>query len=1127
MSTQPLTSWQPSLYPKDGPGRFYNTFRQILALKPGDSANLANVVKGANSIKSALVWRTKDGWEIRVTTYSGSYGVSLDVGDLKANTALFDDLLTALDVDPPFLSEQKCKCTCGSPSKGDYLPGHEIRLKLLTGEISTLEVPSVEAPPMADQADAPELDTVEAPEPELAVSEPEGEIPESSDTEEAVPDATPTPEPAPIESQTPKRDEYGEWFNQQVVSPPKSPPKARQSANDQLLTQYDVYASLDGMLDPSAYSPKGDDISVHVDMLGIRDGFVSVVPFVGEETCNCGCGSPSGKRRYLSGHDLRHRVWLVDKARLGDRRAYATLRGYGWLKYLYATSQIPTSTSVDHAYSPARVPAGLPISSEVFADYEMLDPGPGSREQKIKRLTTRRDAARGAVARSLLNEALYRMRGGYDRAMPIKPSHDRAKVADLAFRLAAADVGVFEDGENIAWSQFDDDVRQQIQTHWKTRKAELMSDAETLMDYADLEEPLVVTAGRLRAAILRRAVQAGLVGPIPYEMAVRFSNSNPLFDPEKAKSGDDDERYSPVQEIAYEKYRGNLEFSGQEFNPMAKFYNYLAMEISEGRKPDWVTGDGNPWDLARDAIERWRFSNVIVPYWSEWWLKYGYEAAAYSPTHMFRVLAKNARDYMLTKRIGSQAVSVGDGGLHDLTLEPQSLDNITDRGRAVFVENSPFKDGFFMMFFKSNVFMGWGEVHPSDKKRVSKVFVDAEALEGTNIPMGGNSSIKWDADQGFITFNNLSPRMAVRWLGDNFGATLERAVPYNHFYLGDGKDGYPTILQDAYLDGSAFAQLNDWGVVHKVPGGAKALLEIAQSGSILSAWDRRRLGKAYSDSAKRDAKHGLDKLVYAGFSNSGGKDFLPRAENLFVMKSEIAFGKNLVFAGQDFAMRGDRRAKYDSYMRGWGGAFGESLPVDQIASPRRTAAFRGNAAEINVPHELRLEDVVALIVPDSYIDDSDAADAIKLIRKKNPKIEIFYLDGDDTDRRAKAREVVVEYNRSHGLAPWNLERGGSTVSVGDLVVASGDEAKSDMAWYNVYPMEITRVNGTRIYGRLRSTSTTRKWLERDDSPENRESANVWLASAVRSGVIDRDRKIQEVMIDPNHIVWLSPRLESR
>ncbi len=1124
--------WDPSLNPADGIGRNRNTFRQILTLKVGDSINLGRIVEGAASIKSAYIWRTKDGWEVRLTSYSGAYGFSVEAEELKENNAIFDDLLRAGDVDPPFQGEKECACTCGAPCKSRYLPGHDQREKLLTGQVEAPQVAPAEIEVGEEPVDEVPVDEVpveppvEASEPEVA-PDTEGEISQPSDTEEPTTDATPAPESAAVEPEAPKRDEYGEWFNQQILSPPKSTPQASKPPNDERLRQSDVYESLDGMLDPGSYSPKGDNINVQVSMIGIRDGFVSVTPFPRLDVCNCGCGAPSGKRRYLPSHDLRHRAWLVDKARSGDRRAYATLRGYGWLKYLYPDGQVPDSTSVDHVYSPARVPAGLPISPDVFSGYAMLDPGPGSQEQKIKRLTARRDAAKGAVARALLNEALYRLRGGYDRAMPIKPSYDRAKVMDLAFRLAAADVGVFYGSEKIAWSRLTNEIREQIQKSWNSRKSQLVSDAEELMDYADLNDPVLVTAGRMSAALLRRAVQAGLVGPVPYEMASRFPSVSSLFDPAKVKSGDDEERYSAVREETYEKYRGYLEFSGQDFNPMAKFYNYLAIEIADGRKPEWVTGDGDPWELARDAIQRNRYSDSIIPYWSEWWLAHGHESAVYSPTHVFRVLAKNAHDYMLTKGTGSRAVAVGDGGLHDMTLEAQRLNDITERGRAVFVERSPFEDDYFMMARKGEAFVGWGRVRSSDVKRVTKVFADAGALGGTNLPMGGGSAIKWDSDRRQIAFSDLSPRMVIRWLGDNFGTVLEQNVPFNHFFLGNGRNGYPTILQNAYLDGSATAQLNDWGVVHQVAGGAKALSEIAQDGAILSSWDLRRRGRsAVGATSESDSRQGLDEFVYAGLTNRGGKEFLTRAENLFVMKSEVLFGHGLLFAGHDLSIHGDRRAKYDNYMKGWGGSFSESLPVEQIASPQRLSAFRDGSAEVNIPNELRLEDVVALVVPDSYINDADATEAIDSIRKINPEIEIHYVDGGDTSRRSKAREVITRYNRAHGLAAWNLNRPERPVSTGDLVVASGDGLKSDMAWYNVYPMEVTRNNANSIYGRLRATPATRDWLDGNIPEDKREDANVWLASAIRSGVINKERQVQEVQIDPNHVVWFSPRLES-
>lgn len=49
--------------------------------------------------------------------------------------------------------------------------------------------------------------------------------------------------------------------------------------------------------------------------------------------CGCGCGSRV-KRRYLPGHDAKHKSRLVKEARNGNEAARRELEEHGWIKFL-------------------------------------------------------------------------------------------------------------------------------------------------------------------------------------------------------------------------------------------------------------------------------------------------------------------------------------------------------------------------------------------------------------------------------------------------------------------------------------------------------------------------------------------------------------------------------------------------------------------------------------------------------------------------------------------------------------------------------------------------------------------------------------------------------------------------
>ena len=1463
-------TWEPDLHPRNRLGRFRNTFRRILELEVGDYIDLAKVVKDASNVKSAYVWRTKDGWEIRGATYSGIYGLSIEPHELKENKSLFDDLLKSLDADPPFKDTKKCACGCGSPTKSTYLPGHDSRHKSNLVKASLLGDPDatatlnekgwakfaekvpdknkpqneVAAPDAVDVAS--EMQAVEAPTPDV---KPEVVKP---DVQPEAPEVLPKPEPA-------KPNLYNEYLEKTITAEKKDPPQAFKPESAKFVTQQDVYESVDGMINSVDYAPK-DGSGIVIDaMQGIVDEYTDVDPYPNLDTCNCGCGgTKSASARYLPGHDSRHKATLVKAARGGDTRAFVTLRNNGWLNFFYKNNRIPKSFELEHEteYDPYRVPVGLPVSEAEYDLYQLLDPGPGDpgssggNKGQIARLSRRRDEAKSGVLRALLNEAIFRIRGGHDAVLSIRPSNNKALVQAYAFRLAAADVGLTIDSSHykgrIYWSKIGTRGDQQkvarLKAVWRSKSQQnrYTNDAQQLLDVADTQDSVFETAGKIKLEFYSRTVKNGGYDD-SLTNVVRFPDGNNQFKSSAVLDKTDSESAAFVQSDAYTRYRDFMEFSSREYDIKAKFYNYVALELADNNMPAWLLADNmqewrqkveaktDPWLAAIVAVQAAARAQgpVYQEFYKNWWLEHGHKASAHKPTEYDLTAAKNAHDHMRTLNFGSESVRVGESGTHDIALENQDIgadfalsiltSSTPDRGRAVFVSDSPLENDYFYTYKKgpdpispdfvedpATLFESRARVRPEERSTVHGLMLEAGAEvkqttwesgapgysswandvlvraansttlqisliddklveytpDQTKKPSGANEAVNtarreakswidnnigdgpflsvrlvveeasdsrsanttgaivnFDGDvvwlsggsgseesqknlvskirrmgeaigkdfiynediriqqsnlgstsglllfkhqpeenstqttwrsrkdfsrvgvtaaeamtkvqqrlnsfdidvvgidssdepdgnfyprtvdivvrnnaltspahygpldsritlpkfkelfmsgksigiaddmrlydsvrseRGSMRFHNMTPEEVSNWLSVTFGSKLEKRVPFVHFYGGGSRDGLPNFLQDAYADGSSKPNLAEFGIIHKAGYGPEGLAEIVDYGSIMSISGKMRRGqhgrKIYlGDTTKGDIGSGLDNHVFSSFNDRGGVSYLSKNENVFVFRSELIMGKGLLFSGHDFGGGHDRFSKYDTYMKGWGGEFGDSIPVDQIVNPQRISGLRMESAEVNVPFEMRMEDLVALVVPDKYATDEIAQKAIERLKEINPSAEVHYVTGGDLNRRQAAKQVVKEYNMANGFSSADLVADADAkrtsdavrkVTAGDLVVVSivpRSNLNATGNWRVMLPMKVTRskVSGGEIVlkGKLVHTPMIKEWIAEaggDKLDKSRHAAAPWLRQLKSDGFIAADSiASKEVDINPDDIIWLSSKV---
>lgn len=831
--------WNPDLHPRDRKGRFRDVFKSILKLLEGDYMDLDKIVADAPHIKSAYVWRTKDGWELRGTSDSGTYGILITPEQLNDNEHEFEDALKTLNADPPFPDAKKCGCGCGAPVKGNYLPGHDARHKsslvkaaLLGDENARATLAEknwlkfldktpeknkpttkVETPEQNTDFDLPDdaSNATPIPEDDPFAGKPDPELEKEFEDAEALP-PIPESDPGSEEDKPPMdADEAGWQPSDEEEEKALAQDLADEAENLELdEDSEDEYEnSLNNV--PENYTPDSstdtiDDVLAAVD--GNNDKYADVEPYPDLDTCNCGCGgtkSPTAK--YLPGHDSRHKSALVKAAKEGDKRAYVTLAQKGWLKFLdKALGKASTGSKVidkkgeekwsaqELEYDPSRVPAGMPISDD-YANYQLLDPGPGDLEEQLERLTIRRDTAKSIVDRNMLNETMFRLRGGHTASMEIRPSRDLTQLrgatlmfimADLGYVLPNADDYLTATG-NVRYSYLrrllgsSSPMHDQIKEKWKKKNRKSYEEkAEQFLDDYALEGDFVDQAGERYVSLYDRAVASGQFNPL---QIISFPDRNGWLEinnfsaeAERIKAGETPSRawLGGSQSGGWQDYFLLRQIEGLETNPRADFFTHVGLELEDVFEDIRKTGDVNgsfakrdmawakawidrigmipmpgvasdnitrpgvesPRVQARDIFERLANGEEIHPhmgllvglhmghmtpsgrqatrmpefanFYTEWWGKQnGRDLMKFAMPGNFRAITKHAMDYQRTKAIGSENTLVSEAPSHDISLEDQIINESTardifamdapDRGRAIFMRDTPFEDDYIMV----------------------------------------------------------------------------------------------------------------------------------------------------------------------------------------------------------------------------------------------------------------------------------------------------------------------------------------------------------------------------------------------------------------------------------------------
>ena len=660
--------WNPDLHPRDRKGRFRDVFKSILKLLEGDYMDLDSVVKDAPHIKSAYVWRTKEGWELRGTSDSGTYGIIVTPEQLGDNEHEFEDALKALNADPPFSDSKKCGCGCGSPVKGTYLPGHDARhksalvkaavlgdkdayatlqqkgwLKFLD-KVSAKNTPNkkVDAPEQNQDFDAPDGptpdvtpdDEQDAPEPDAPESKPD---PEPEATEDPGPEEKPPPDPAEVGWEPSAEEEDKNWAEEDAFN-----------KEEEALTDDELDEDAQTLYDPPEnYSPSESLDSTDEAMAAVSgntDKYADIEPYPDLDTCNCGCGgtkSPTAK--YLPGHDSRHKSALVKAAKNGDKRAYATLAKKGWLKFLDKALGKDKSDPAkgladasyekkDLEYDPSRVPVGMPISDD-YENYRLLDPGPGTLDEQLGRLTKRRDNARSVLDRVMLNETMYRLRGGHVSTGGVaSPSTDVTRLRGAAIDLILADLGYYllNDPDayltsagavnynklrRVLWNKTDD-----FRAIWsnKAERKKYEEAAAKLLDDFSVEGDFFDQAGAKMMSVMDRAVEVATSGD-----TVDSNILQAMLKPREMRMNDFAGVVAALREgrASGSFFNGTSKWnniwsikrlSGEEADPRHDFFSYMGYELEDALREGRDTGDFTAafskrnlvWMLVRP--EEWR-----------------------------------------------------------------------------------------------------------------------------------------------------------------------------------------------------------------------------------------------------------------------------------------------------------------------------------------------------------------------------------------------------------------------------------------------------------------------------------------------------------------------------------------
>ena len=732
--------WRPDLHPRDRRGRFRDVFAKILKMDIGQFMDLGSIVKDAPNIRSTFVWRTKNGWEFRGQTSTGTFSVHVTPESLQGNQHVMEDLLQGLDTPDPFDNFVKCADGCGAPVKGKstYLPGHDARHKSMLIK-NSLAGDQTATQMLQDKGWQKFLDKSVV-DPGVKVDTP------PANTNFDAPNVA-------YETQkldqlnTPDGPAYGH-AGQDEDAPADDAPPPFTDEEVEALQQQQEEENFD-----ETYDPIGVDSNLQTgnDAAAKNDQYADVLPYPDLATCNCGCGNPrSPTAKYLPGHDSRHKSSLVSAAKNGDLRAYVTLENKGWLKFLNKDKSLPKANSnvpnkptaktggdiVLYDYNPDRIPVGLPTHPDIYPNYKILDPGPGTKDQQLATLSARRDSAMSLVDREMLNETMYRIRGGHVAAVKTTDPWSSKKAQTKAILSEAfLEMGMYD--------PFQDDVFENLVTQAgsvkytniplfdmkpilakKSDRMKYLARAKERFNISKEEiltkTPAQIIADKIHTAMLERisilenmnnngelpATQvAGLINRID-NLTTRVTPRTVMIHPElmgQISTRNLEETYnsqlppgSPIgDKFAFLPYQDRFKFAVDFY--LDKFVPF------------------NGWDKGEGFIAiAHQQTTGLIPH-----IK-----------HAFNTYA-TGDDSALLSKAEHHDVNFEDHVINDVFAQELLDSPAPDRGRAIFLRDSPFEDHFLMSY---------GQTHQSN----SEDGVSTEKITANDFKAGDKITVTFD-----------------------------------------------------------------------------------------------------------------------------------------------------------------------------------------------------------------------------------------------------------------------------------------------------------------------------------------------------------------------------------------------
>jgi hypothetical protein len=779
MSTDLQAEWQPNFYVDGQLGEFGNTYRQILQLEVGDYIDLAKVIAGAANIKTAVIWRTKDGWELRGTTYSGGYGLSIEPEDLSEDKSYFDKILVSLDAEPPYKDADKCECGCGAPTSQNFIKKHDLRLKYMLVSASAQGDPNADIELQrygwSESADAQPAQTETAQE---EVQQPDADNGEEVDQPVDATERTDSPDAPPESNAEPEQpttsNPYTEFVVDEVFGEEENPDEAEESSDAAALSRDDLYENLDSLVfgEDALFSMSPIDNSI--ELIGIVDPYVEEMPFENNEVCACGCGSPIQSGNYVEDHDIRHKVLLLEKARLGNARAYDLL-----------TKKDLSFVQQQTSYNQNRVPSGLPISRDKYRNYKILDPGDGTLDEQIGVLINRRDETGSVVDKLLLNEAIYRLRNKRKSSSRIRPSDNTRLVAEWAFRFAVAASGELlqENPFNlhgyVKWSEINVNNKQRLKNLWQSRKNTYIDMAIRFLDEGDPDMTAFEVAVRKQSDIIKLAIRNKMMPSeyIGYGIVFQYENGNPSYSIENLKRGEDSEYRAPVTTKSYIKYKDLTEFNGDYLDVRSNFYNHVILDMYDSKLPFKYDTDDTS-DVFIDAINfvksvingDYDNNRQFLNYFSDWWIGHGYKSSGYWVNSEQVLLAKNAQDYTRTKTLGLDNSKFGAVKMVRQKLSEIDI-KIGNDSKSVFMANSPLHDGHFDAYTKAGVPHAMAVIGKDHRSEFFVRLLDfgAEIVDGLAILEHEDFKVIHAPDSSLNTKEINKQMYAYQWLSNNIG----------------------------------------------------------------------------------------------------------------------------------------------------------------------------------------------------------------------------------------------------------------------------------------------------------------------------------------------------------------------